>query len=83
MKRRAFYLLGFPLVFMLTTLASAEPDLVGNSASDSAIEDVLLPMLQGEFALQGETPRRRRWPMWKSPSAIPTLRWQNGQRGSL
>ena len=52
MKRRAFYLLGFPLVFMLTTLASAEPDLVGSSASDSAIEDVLLPMLQGEFALQ-------------------------------
>ena len=51
MKRRAFYLLGFVLVFVLPAPVLAELDSATGDAAHPAFEDRLLPMLQGEFAL--------------------------------
>ena len=52
MKRRAFYLLGFVLVFMRSAPVLAELDSATGNVARPALEDRLLPMLQGEFALQ-------------------------------
>ncbi|MBK9493853.1 MAG: Tetratricopeptide repeat protein [Alphaproteobacteria bacterium ADurb.BinA280] len=52
MKRRAFYLLGFLIVATAVPLSGAERDSASSENSADRLEEMLLPMLQGEFALQ-------------------------------
>jgi hypothetical protein len=52
MKRRAFYLLGFLIVATAVPLSGAEREFASSENSADRLEEMLLPMLQGEFALQ-------------------------------